>query len=129
MALAPSNANQTAWRFRLQLKAARPVRRKRRRAMRAKWTRFFFYQAEDGIRDLTLTGVQTCALPIFLVPRKPFVPDTVHANPARTAYGEPGANARAGYPYRNSPAYPVAPIQNRYGGADYYRNRDRKSVV
>src|SRR2546430_3567258 len=27
---------------------------------------FFFFQAEDGIRDLTVTGVQTCALPIYL---------------------------------------------------------------
>src|SRR2546430_10055656 len=26
---------------------------------------FFFFQAEDGIRDLTVTGVQTCALPIY----------------------------------------------------------------
>src|SRR5690349_23936170 len=25
---------------------------------------FFFFQAEDGIRDLYVTGVQTCALPI-----------------------------------------------------------------
>src|SRR5689334_24542618 len=25
---------------------------------------FFFFQAEDGIRDGTVTGVQTCALPI-----------------------------------------------------------------
>src|SRR2546430_7476493 len=25
---------------------------------------FFLFQAEDGIRDLTVTGVQTCALPI-----------------------------------------------------------------
>src|SRR5438874_13123883 len=28
---------------------------------------FFFFQAEDGIRDLYVTGVQTCALPIYLV--------------------------------------------------------------
>src|SRR5688572_31579443 len=28
----------------------------------------FFFQAEDGIRDLTVTGVQTCALPISLAP-------------------------------------------------------------
>src|SRR5688572_25162967 len=28
------------------------------------FTVFFFFQAEDGIRDLTVTGVQTCALPI-----------------------------------------------------------------
>src|SRR5206468_9790015 len=27
----------------------------------------FFFQAEDGIRDLIVTGVQTCALPISLV--------------------------------------------------------------
>src|SRR5437879_11603478 len=26
---------------------------------------FFFFQAEDGIRDTSVTGVQTCALPIF----------------------------------------------------------------
>src|SRR2546430_8892411 len=31
------------------------------------WLRYlFFFQAEDGIRDLTVTGVQTCALPIFV---------------------------------------------------------------
>src|SRR2546430_8474773 len=37
---------------------------------------FFFFQAEDGIRDLTVTGVQTCALPILIrshviAPRRP----------------------------------------------------------
>src|SRR5256884_9247787 len=29
------------------------------------WIFFFFFQAEDGIRDVAVTGVQTCALPIF----------------------------------------------------------------
>src|SRR5438874_13374086 len=29
---------------------------------------FFFFQAEDGIRDLYVTGVQTCALPISASP-------------------------------------------------------------
>src|SRR5256885_12887824 len=28
---------------------------------------FFFFQAEDGIRDYKVTGVQTCALPIYLL--------------------------------------------------------------
>src|SRR5215467_14515346 len=28
---------------------------------------FFFFQAEDGIRDYKVTGVQTCALPIFFI--------------------------------------------------------------
>src|SRR5438046_8043998 len=30
----------------------------------ALWNFFFFFQAEDGIRDWSVTGVQTCALPI-----------------------------------------------------------------
>ena len=28
---------------------------------------FFFFQAEDGIRDIGVTGVQTCALPIYFI--------------------------------------------------------------
>src|SRR2546427_865881 len=35
---------------------------------RAWFAFFFFFQAEDGIRDLTVTGVQTCALPISVQP-------------------------------------------------------------
>src|SRR5206468_8989469 len=31
---------------------------------------FFFFQAEDGIRDLIVTGVQTCALPISAAPAR-----------------------------------------------------------
>src|SRR2546422_5537604 len=34
----------------------------------------FFFQAEDGIRDVAVTGVQTCALPIFLTFGRPGVP-------------------------------------------------------
>src|SRR2546430_4162083 len=33
---------------------------------------FFFFQAEDGIRDLTVTGVQTCALPISFSAREAY---------------------------------------------------------
>src|SRR5256886_12030784 len=40
---------------------------------------FFFFQAEDGIRDLTVTGVQTCALPIF-----PAEAHLIARNPARS---------------------------------------------
>src|SRR2546429_2623454 len=32
---------------------------------------FFFFQAEDGIRDVAVTGVQTCALPISKRQRSP----------------------------------------------------------
>src|SRR5690606_39600254 len=31
---------------------------------------YFFFQAEDGIRDFHVTGVQTCALPIFTARRR-----------------------------------------------------------
>src|SRR5256886_2815153 len=45
----------------------------------------FFFQAEDGIRDLTVTGVQTCALPIsflqsiqdFQLQQAPVVPSMI----------------------------------------------------
>src|SRR5690606_39971725 len=36
---------------------------------------FFFFQAEDGIRDVHVTGVQTCALPIWLQPLSEFGDD------------------------------------------------------
>src|SRR2546430_4330101 len=36
--------------------------------MRGKVHVDFVFQAEDGIRDLTVTGVQTCALPIYAIP-------------------------------------------------------------
>src|SRR5438034_11064923 len=34
---------------------------------------FFFFQAEDGIRDHCVTGVQTCALPISILSRNSFL--------------------------------------------------------
>src|SRR5712691_12729565 len=45
---------------------------------------FFVFQAEDGIRDLTVTGVQTCALPIWRLcpPPPPFTSPSRRA-PAR----------------------------------------------
>src|SRR5258708_14568149 len=36
---------------------------------------FFFFQAEDGIRDDLVTGVQTCALPILSLPFDPKAKD------------------------------------------------------
>src|SRR5688572_32420210 len=48
---------------------------------------FFFFQAEDGIRDLTVTGVQTCALPILIDGEMPgrAPPRIPHATPAKAA--------------------------------------------
>src|SRR5688572_32654234 len=41
---------------------------------------FFFFQAEDGIRDLTVTGVQTCALPISRYSNVPSAPTQPRPN-------------------------------------------------
>src|SRR5256886_4169496 len=43
---------------------------------------FFFFQAEDGIRDLTVTGVQTCALPISRL-----FPGTLGHHPSAVGHG------------------------------------------
>src|SRR5437773_2808676 len=40
----------------------------------------FFFQAEDGIRDRDVTGVQTCALPIYRSDHQPFA-DRILAGP------------------------------------------------
>src|SRR5215210_1822067 len=77
---------------------------------------FFFFQAEDGIRDTSVTGVQTCALPILgddMAVRLPRIPGAVGqveqehrwlprlapllplAGPAPLAKGTPGE----GYPW------------------------------
>src|SRR2546430_4547964 len=45
----------------------------------------FFFQAEDGIRDLTVTGVQTCALPILVLVRCDFG-DDILAHPLDDEY-------------------------------------------
>src|SRR5947208_10817181 len=45
---------------------------------------FFFFQAEDGIRDDLVTGVQTCALPILTLRRR---------SPATTRASAPCARA------------------------------------
>src|SRR5699024_12008324 len=38
----------------------------------------FFFQAEDGIRYRNVTGVQTCALPIYSHPKAIPIPPTLH---------------------------------------------------
>src|SRR2546430_8262728 len=48
---------------------------------------FFFFQAEDGIRDLTVTGVQTCALPISGRPHDPAGRSGEHAIRSTASWG------------------------------------------
>src|SRR5256886_8778321 len=83
---------------------------------------FFFFQAEDGIRDLTVTGVQTCALPISLAPRRL---DRRSGGPARMA----GRRAPPRGPSRRPTRRP-RPARPRPAGPAALRSaRDRKSVV
>src|SRR5437868_11520253 len=48
--------------------------------------RLFFFQAEDGIRDRNVTGVQTCALPILAARAREIA--TPRAAPGRVARGD-----------------------------------------
>src|SRR2546422_9992468 len=77
---------------------------------------FFFFQAEDGIRDVAVTGVQTCALPIWCVWMKP-----------RSAL-TPNKHWRM---WRRSRLYRRRARPSRSGGARRRgrTRRDRKSVV
>src|SRR6266446_9646090 len=55
---------------------------------------FFFFQAEDGIRDYKVTGVQTCALPIS-VGEVDQLDDAVHHRVAEGDQREDGATGEA----------------------------------
>src|SRR5438093_8535194 len=86
----------------------------------------FFFQAEDGIRDWSVTGVQTCALPISGCGR-PWPPDSV-----RGRYPAAGRAHRAHRALRNSRGRNSAlrrrrPETRRTQSCG--SERDRKSVV
>src|SRR3712207_9375159 len=74
---------------------------------------FFFFQAEDGIRDIGVTGVQTCALPISYA--------------ARSAVSGPGAAIRATARATGSMAAPPNGVGRR--GSPDPTPVDRESVV
>src|SRR5438105_13906988 len=73
---------------------------------------FFFFQAEDGIRDPLVTGVQTCALPIYGRP----APDLRDPHRAR--------DDRQG-PVRAAPRRRVRGAGLRRGGAGTARDEAR----
>src|SRR6266700_6068776 len=49
---------------------------------------FFFFQAEDGIRDFHVTGVQTCALPIFVAQMPVVAKEELLASPVPAVTSE-----------------------------------------
>src|SRR5205823_9385442 len=62
---------------------------------------YFFFQAEDGIRDKLVTGVQTCALPICRV------------RPHRVGKDRPGRRARRDRLRRSRLPPPAHPLHRR----------------
>src|SRR5207245_10349521 len=68
---------------------------------------FFFFQAEDGIRDATVTGVQTCALPICIrrAPGERAGPSAVRS--VGDTVRAPHHPRRADIPVLTQPAQPV----------------------
>src|SRR5256885_3754193 len=55
---------------------------------------YFFFQAEDGIRDYKVTGVQTCALPIFLHKRRGLIVSQ-HADNLLAIFPDPSSAVHA----------------------------------
>src|SRR2546425_6544051 len=77
---------------------------------------FFFFQAEDGIRDKLVTGVQTCALPISA--RRDRRPGGVVARPAGTVGAGAAQRGAVTWPgERASPGSPFSFGSSRARGA------------
>src|SRR2546422_1973517 len=78
--LPPTISNHLSLRIHpVQLTLPLRLRRNARNRWAPGWCHLFFFQAEDGIRDVAVTGVQTCALPICEVTAKIHVlRDVVH---------------------------------------------------
>src|SRR5256885_4978065 len=88
---------------------------------------FFFFQAEDGIRDYKVTGVQTCALPISGPPDPARAADRGAAVPRRAGAGRDAGAVR-------HPAHAAGKAGHRpgdagaAGGAGQLHHGDRKST-
>src|SRR5215475_11530115 len=78
-------------------------------------TTFFFFQAEAGIRDFHVTGVQTCALPIST---RPATNTAMHTNVSATS--QPGSPARGSSmslsPAASAALSPSAPLADGSSG-------------
>src|SRR3989441_2767168 len=88
---------------------------------------FFFFQAEDGIRDKLVTGVQTCALPIFpYLGGAEFVRWFEHAYPGKQPYGAlmPVSTAQILHPDRYVAGDKPRPLAFGSPGSDSVRYED-----
>src|SRR2546429_6678745 len=85
---------------------------------------FFFFQAEDGIRDVAVTGVQTCALPISR-------PSPFLAFPRSAKWGRVSRRFLYGFLRAQCHGFLLVPGETGQRDRKFSRfwNRDRKSVV
>src|SRR5260370_30151957 len=60
---------------------------------------FFFFQAEDGIRDSSVTGVQTCALPILAASCSVDHPEVMVGEPVRATVAASNFNPKHALSY------------------------------
>src|SRR5207249_7349279 len=70
---------------------------------------FFFFQAEDGIRDRNVTGVQTCALPISPARSGPAAPRCTSAGGRESPPRPACRRARSGGTYGRARARSICP--------------------
>src|SRR2546421_5964810 len=83
---------------------------------------FFFFQAEDGIRDLIVTGVQTCALPISAGDPEEHISTFERLDHAASVVVRVGAGGEFGF---DAVHVSTVAMQNTLR----VEHRDRKSVV
>src|SRR5207249_8056130 len=90
---------------------------------------YFFFQAEDGIRDRNVTGVQTCALPIFMlrVLGSVFSFWRFALSVTASSFGPCGADL-GGRPLRALPGLTPAPARIKEIGRASCRERVQVSV-
>src|SRR5207245_8809743 len=89
--------------------------------------------AEDGIRDATVTGVQTCALPIsdtrgLLSQRRPLIPKRICAQPPKWITCLPAALsiAASGKPYEPHPRSTTEASDDSASVYMYLRSEERR---
>src|SRR5207237_7699066 len=84
---------------------------------------FFFFQAEDGIRDSSVTGVQTCALPISLA-RDSSPPMLITMPEASTPTPSPAQSTATRFSGPSSPSPSLWRLPRRFPRA--WRSEERR---
>src|SRR5690606_40583057 len=81
----------------------------------------FFFQAEDGIRDFHVTGVQTCALPIYsIIWSARVMPEIPRDNPRQSRKKDP-VRSPSRYQIRSPTLYPPPRSEERRVGKEIRR--------